>query len=100
MVAFIMMVALAILAFVLAAVALILWLEELFGSIVGPCVVLSLCSVLVAYLLYRFRLKGWFAALSEDLHIFSASVATLRRGYGWAVTILNCLMRQNEEESR
>ena len=98
MVAFITMVALAVLAFVLAAVALIVWLEEVFGTIIIPCLVLSLILVLAAYLLYRFRLKEWFAAMSDDLHTFSESVSTLRRGYGWVVGIIECFMRRKGVE--
>lgn len=97
MVAFITMVALSVLAFVLAAVALILWLGKLFGSIILPCLLLALLSVLIAYVIYRNSLKERISALSNDLHTFSESVSALRRGYGWVLDVINCFVQKKED---
>lgn len=97
MVAFVAMVSLVVLAFVLAAVALIVWLGRLFGSIVLPCVVLSLLSIFIAYVIYRLNLKERLASILNDLHTFAESVTALRRGYGWMLSIVEHFAKCREE---
>ena len=72
----------------LLVVALVVWLAELMGSIVYPCLVLGLFFALISYIIYKVSLRYAVREIDERLQVIYDVTRLLREGVEWGVKLL------------
>ena len=72
----------------LLVVALVVWLAELMGSVVYPCLVLGLFFALISYIIYKVSLRYAVREIDERLQVIYDVTRLLREGVEWGVKLL------------
>ena len=72
----------------LFVVALVVWLAELMGSIIYPCLLVGLFFALLATILYKVSLRDAMREIDERIRLVYDFTRTIREGVDWAVRFL------------
>ena len=72
----------------LIVVALVVWLAELMGSIIYPCLILGLFFVLMTYVIYKVSLRDAMREIDERWRVIYDVTKLLREGIEWGVRLL------------
>ena len=67
--------------------ALVLWLAELMGSVIYPCLIVGLFFALLAFVVYRVSLRDIVRDIYERMDTIYYVTKTLRDGVEWAVKL-------------
>ena len=78
----------------LLVVALVVWLAELMGSIIYPCLILGLLLAAMATIIYSVSLRSIMREMDERLRVIYDVMKLLREGVEWGMRIL---FRSNRE---
>ena len=72
----------------LFVVALVVWLSEIMGSIVYPCLLIGAFFALIATILYKVSLRDVIREMYERIRLLSEFIGTLREGVEWVMRLL------------
>ncbi len=72
----------------LFVIALVLWLAELMGSIIYPCLLVGLFFAFIAFLLYKLSLRDIMRELHERIDIIYDVTKSVRDGVEWVMKLL------------
>ena len=72
----------------LFVVALVMWLAELMGSLVYPCLILGLFFALLAAIVYKVSLRDAMREVDERLSVIYEVTRLLREGIEWIMLLL------------
>jgi hypothetical protein len=72
----------------LFVVALVVWLSEIMGSIVYPCLLIGAFFALIATILYKVSLRDVMREMDERIRLLSEFLGTLREGVEWVMRLL------------
>ena len=72
----------------LLVVALVVWLAELMGSVIYPCLLLGLCLALLAYIIYKVSLRDALREIDERWRVVYEATKLLRDGVEWCLQLL------------
>ena len=72
----------------LFVVALVVWLAELMGSIIYPCIIVGLFFALLATIVYKVSLRDAMREIDERLQVIYDVTRLLREGVEWGVRLL------------
>ena len=72
----------------LFVVALVIWLAELMGSLVYPCLILGLFFALLAAIVYKVSLRDAMREVDERLSVIYEVTRLLREGIEWIMLLL------------
>ena len=78
----------------LLVVALVVWLAELMGSIIYPCLILGLLLAAMATIIYSVSLRSIMREMDERLRVIYDVMKLLREGVEWGMRVL---FRTNRE---
>ena len=78
----------------LLVVALVVWLAELMGSIIYPCLILGLLLAAMATIIYSVSLRSIMRDMDERLRVIYDVMKLLREGVEWGMRVL---FRSNRE---
>ena len=78
----------------LLVVALVVWLAELMGSIIYPCLILGLLLAAMATIIYSVSLRNIMREMDERLRVIYDVMKLLREGVEWGMRVL---FRSNRE---
>ena len=73
---------------ILFVVALVVWLSELMGSIIYPCLLVGLFLALLAAIIYKVSLREALREVDERLTVIYDVTKLLREGIAWGVNVL------------
>ena len=68
--------------------ALVVWLAELMGSIIYPCIIVGLFFTLLATIVYKVSLRDAMREIDERLQVIYDVTRLLREGVEWGVRLL------------
>jgi len=72
----------------LFVVALVVWLAELMGSLIYPCLVVGLFFALLAMVVYKVSLRDTMQELHERIGVIYDVTKVLREGVEWGMRLL------------
>lgn len=72
----------------LFVVALVMWLAELMGSLIYPCLILGLFFALLAAIVYKVSLRDAMREVDERLSVIYEVTRLLREGIEWIMLLL------------
>ena len=72
----------------LGVVALFVWLAELMGSVIYPCLILGLFLALLATIVYKVSLRDIMQDMHERVTVIYDMTKLLREGIDWAMRVL------------
>ena len=72
----------------LIVVALVVWLAELMGSLIYPCLILGLFFALMTYVIYKVSLRDAMREIDERWRVIYDVTKLLREGIEWGVRLL------------
>ena len=72
----------------LLVVAIVVWLSELMGSVIYPCLILGLFFALLATIVYKVSLRDAMREIDERWHVIYDVTKLLREGIDWGVRLL------------
>ncbi len=72
----------------LFVVALVVWLAELMGSIIYPCLIVGLFFALLAAIVYKVSLRDTMRELHERIGVIYDVTKTLREMVEWGVRLI------------
>ena len=72
----------------LFVVALVVWLAELMGSVIYPCLIVGLFFALLATMIYKLSLRDIMREIHERMDTIYDVTKTLRDGVEWAMKLL------------
>ncbi len=72
----------------LLAVALVVWLAELMGSIIYPCLILGLLLATLATIIYKVSLRNMMRELNERWRVIYEVTKIIREGLEWFSRLL------------
>ena len=72
----------------LIVVALVVWLAELMGSLIYPCLILGLLFMLMTYIIYKVSLRDAMREIDERWRVIYDVTKLLREGIEWGVRLL------------
>ncbi len=72
----------------LLVVALVVWLAELMGSVIYPCLLLGLSLALLAYIIYKVSLRDALREIDERWRVVYEATKLLRDGVEWCLRLL------------
>ena len=72
----------------LLIVALVVWLAELMGSVIYPCLILGLFFALLATIIYKVSLRDAMREVGERLSVIYDVTKLLREAVEWGVRLL------------
>lgn len=78
----------ALAAALLLVVALVVWLAELMGSIIYPCLLLGILFAALAIILYKVSLRDIMREIDERLGVIYEVMKLLREGVEWIKRVL------------
>lgn len=78
----------ALAAALLLVVALVVWLAELMGSIIYPCLLLGILFATLAIILYKVSLRDIMREIDERLGVIYEVMKLLREGVEWIKRVL------------
>ena len=72
---------------ILFVVALVIWLAELMGSLIAPCLLVGLFLALLATIIYKVSLRDAMREVDERLNVIYEVTKLLREGIAWGVNL-------------
>lgn len=72
----------------LLVVALVVWLSEIMGSIIYPCLILGLFFALLATIIYKVSLRDAMREMNERLSVIYDVTKLLSEVVGWGMRTL------------
>ena len=72
----------------LFVVALVVWLAELMGSIIYPCLIIGLFFALLSTIVYKVSLRDTMRELHERIGVIYDVTKTMREAVEWGVRLL------------
>lgn len=72
----------------LFVVALVVWLAELMGSIIYPCLIVGLFFALLAAIVYKVSLRDTMRELHERIGVIYDVTKVIREGVEWGMRLL------------
>ena len=72
----------------LFVVALVVWLAELMGSLIFPCLLVGLFFALLAMVVYKVSLRDTMQELHERIGVIYDVTKVLREGVEWGMRLL------------
>ena len=72
----------------LLVVAIVVWLSELMGSVIYPCLILGLFFALLATIVYKVSLRDAMREIDERWRVIYDVTKLLREGIDWGVRLL------------
>jgi hypothetical protein len=72
----------------LFVVALVVWLAELMGSIIYPCLVVGIFFTLLSFILYKVSLRDVMGEWHERVSVIYEMSKLLREGFEWCRRLL------------
>ena len=72
----------------LFVVALVVWLAELMGSLIYPCLIVGLFFALLALVVYKVSLHDAMREVEERLSVIYDVTRLLREGIEWGMRLL------------
>lgn len=72
---------------ILFVVALVIWLAELMGSLIAPCLLVGLFLALLATIIYKVSLRDAMREVDERLSVIYEVTRLLREGIAWGVNL-------------
>ena len=72
----------------LLIVALVVWLAELMGSVIYPCLILGLFFALLATIIYKVSLRDAMREMDERLSVIYDVTKLLREAVAWGMRTL------------
>ena len=72
---------------ILFVVALVIWLAELMGSLIAPCLLVGLFLALLATIIYKVSLRDAMREVDERLSVVYEVTNLLREGIAWGVNL-------------
>ncbi len=72
----------------LFVVALVVWLAELMGSLIYPCILLGGIFALLAFIIYKVSLRDIMREIDERIATIYEVTRTLRQCVEWGVKLL------------
>ena len=72
----------------LLVVALVVWLSEIMGSIIYPCLILGLFFALLATIIYKVSLRNAMREMNERLSVIYDVTKLLSEVVGWGMRTL------------
>jgi hypothetical protein len=78
----------ALAAALLLVVALVVWLAELMGSAIYPCLILGIFMAILAAIVYRVSLRHIVREIDERLSVIYEVTKILREGIEWCMRVL------------
>ena len=72
---------------ILFVVALVIWLAELMGSLIAPCLLVGLFLALLAVIIYKVSLRDAMREVDERLSVVYEVTKLLREGIAWGVNL-------------
>ena len=72
----------------LFVVALVVWLAELMGSLIYPCLVVGLFFALLAMVVYKVSLRDTMQELHERIGVIYDVTKVIREGVEWGMRLL------------
>ena len=72
---------------ILFVVALVVWLAELMGSLIVPCLLVGLFLTLLATIIYKVSLRDAMREVDERLSVIYEVTKLLREGIAWGVNL-------------
>ena len=72
----------------LLVVALVVWLAELMGSIIFPCLILGLFFALLATIIYKVSLRDAMREIDERFVVIYEVTKLFREGIEWGIRLL------------
>lgn len=77
----------------LLSAAVVVWLAEVFGSLVIPCLLVGGFMATIALVVYLVTLRSTFKMLSVQVTTMYEISRVIQRGYEWAVALLRTSQR-------
>ena len=72
----------------LFVVALVVWLAELMGTIIYPCIIVGLFFAMLATIVYKVSLRDAMREVHERIEVIYDVTKLLREGVEWGVRLL------------
>ena len=72
---------------ILFVVALVVWLAELMGSLIVPCLLVGLFLTFLATIIYKVSLRDAMREVDERLSVIYEVTKLLREGIAWGVNL-------------
>ncbi len=72
----------------LFVVALVVWLAELMGSLIFPCLLVGLFFALLAMVVYKVSLRDTMQELHERIGVIYDVTKVIREGVEWGMRLL------------
>ncbi len=72
----------------LFVVALVVWLAELMGSIIYPCLIVGLFFALLSIIVYKVSLRDVMREWHERIRVIYEMSKLLREGFAWCTRLL------------
>ena len=72
----------------LLVVALVVWLAELMGSVIYPCLLLGLLLTLLTYIIYKVSLRDALREIDERWRVIYEATRLIREGIEWGLRLL------------
>ena len=72
----------------LFVVGVVVWLAELMGSLIYPCLIVGLFFALLAFVVYKVSLRDAMREIDERLSVIYEVTKLLREGIEWGMRLL------------
>lgn len=72
----------------LFVVALVVWLAELMGSLIYPCLIVALFLAILAIIIYKVSLRDALREMHERMGVVYEVTKLLREGFEWIARLL------------
>ena len=72
----------------LFVVALVVWLAELMGSLIYPCLIVALFLAILAIIIYKVSLRDALREMHERMGVVYEVTKLLREGFEWIACLL------------
>ena len=73
----------------LFVVALVVWLAELMGSLIYPCLIVALFLAILAIIIYKVSLRDALREMHERMGVVYEVTKLLREGFEWVMRVLS-----------
>lgn len=84
---------LALIASTMLLIAVLLWLAQAIGSLIGALVIIGGISALISLLLYIFSVRPALQRMRQEMAVIYEVAMVMNRGYSWVVQQITQFMR-------
>ena len=81
----------------LFVVALVVWLAELIGSLIYPCLIVALFLAILAIIIYKVSLRDALREMHERMGVVYEVTKLLREGFEWIARLLLGTKKNNSK---